>query len=119
MMCALLNNGIVGLVVSPDEGIHAIERRSLREMLRRWRRCSMGSCLYVAALDDSARPSRPSSNTTTVCHALRLDGRTRCLLCRSARRGGARLLSRGAAAAGAGRWFDILLASFVVAPTSA
>ena len=35
----------------------------------------MRSCVYVAALDDSGRPSRPSSNTATVCHALRLDGR--------------------------------------------
>ena len=60
------------------KGIHTIEQtQSLREMSHRWRRCSMGSCLYVAALDDLARPSRSSSNTTAVCHALRLDGRTR------------------------------------------
>ena len=57
--------------------IHPVEQtQSLREMSRRWRGCSMCSCVYAVALDDSARPSRPSSRTTAVCHAQRLDGRT-------------------------------------------
>ena len=75
--------------------------------------------MYSVALDDSARPSRPLSNATTVCHALLLDRRT--CVCFEILRGGrrARVFSGAArAAAGAGSWFAILLASFVVAPTS-
>ena len=66
--------------------------------------CSMQSCVYSVALDDSARPSRPLSNTTTVCHALLLDGRT--CVCFEILRGGrrARVFSGAArAAAGEGR----------------
>ena len=44
--------------------------------------------MYVAALDDSARPSRPLSNTAALCHALRLDGRT-CVCFEILRGGGA------------------------------
>ena len=78
----------------------------------------MGSCVYVAALDDSARPSRPSSSTTTVCHALRsTDARVVCF--EILRGGGApESFQRGASGRWRGQNDAVVLASFVVAPMS-